>query len=115
MYTPVNPSCTIIKWAVRGSPLHGHVFVMNSTRAYCGRHEKWQRFTAIRDRRIVENRRHRFILCLLVTSSKYFKSKINHLMDSRAVRVVEFSVFFINWGGGSNPDRAHFFISCFFF
>ena len=35
-------------------------------------------------------------------------------MDSRAVRVVEFNDLFINWRGGSNPDRAHFFISCFF-
>ena len=30
-------------------------------------------------------------------------------MDSRAVRVVEFSDLFINWRGRSNPDRAHFF------
>ena len=36
MYSPVNPSCTIIKCGVRGSPLHGHVFVMNSTRALTG-------------------------------------------------------------------------------
>ena len=28
MYTPVNPSFTIHKWGVRGSSLHGHVFVM---------------------------------------------------------------------------------------
>ena len=28
MYTPVNPSFTIYKWGVRGSFLHGHVFVM---------------------------------------------------------------------------------------
>ena len=30
-------------------------------------------------------------------------------MDSRAVRVVEFSDLFINWHGGLNPDRTHFF------
>ena len=81
--------------------------------SYCGRHEKWQRFTAIRDRRIFENKRHRFILCLLVLSSKYFKPKINHLMDSQVVRVVEFSDLFINWYCGTNPDGAHFFISFF--
>ena len=45
------------------------MYIMLFAALYCGRHEKWQRFTAIRDRRIVENRRHRFILCLLVTSS----------------------------------------------
>ena len=28
MYTPVNPSFTINKWDLRGSSLHGHVFVM---------------------------------------------------------------------------------------
>ena len=28
MRTPVNPSFTIYKWGVRGSSLHGHVFVM---------------------------------------------------------------------------------------
>ena len=28
MYTPVNPRFTIYKWGVRGSSLHGHVFVM---------------------------------------------------------------------------------------
>ena len=31
-----------------------------------------------------------------------------------AVRVEEFSDLFINLYGGSNPDRAHFFISFFF-
>ena len=41
-----------------------------------------------------------------------FKPKINHL-DSRAIRVVEFSDLFINWHCGSNLDRAHFFISFF--
>ena len=46
----------------------GHRHCFNSM-AYCVGHEKWQRFTAIRDRRIVENRRHRFMLCLLVTPS----------------------------------------------
>ena len=30
MYTPVNPSFTIFKWRVRGSSLHGLVFVMKS-------------------------------------------------------------------------------------
>ena len=39
-----------------------------------------------------------------------FLPKINRLMDSRVVRVVEFSDLFINWYCGSNPDRAHFFI-----
>ena len=29
MYTPVNPSFTILKWGVRGSSLHGLVYVMN--------------------------------------------------------------------------------------
>ena len=29
MYTPVNPSFTILKWGVRGNSLHGHVFVMS--------------------------------------------------------------------------------------
>ena len=28
MYTPVNPSFTLCKWGVRGSSLHGIVFVM---------------------------------------------------------------------------------------
>ena len=28
MYTPVNPSCTIKKWSLRGSKLYRHVFVM---------------------------------------------------------------------------------------
>ena len=28
MYSSVNPSFTILKWGVRGSSLHGHVFVM---------------------------------------------------------------------------------------
>ena len=28
MYTRVNPSFTIYKWGVRGSSLHGYVFVM---------------------------------------------------------------------------------------
>ena len=30
MYTPVNPSFTIYKWGVRGSSLHGNVFVMRN-------------------------------------------------------------------------------------
>ena len=30
MDTPVNPSFTIYKWGVRGSSLHGHVFMMIS-------------------------------------------------------------------------------------
>ena len=28
MYTPVNPSFTILKWGLRGSKLYRHVFVM---------------------------------------------------------------------------------------
>ena len=28
MYTPVNPSFTILKWALRGSKLYRYVFVM---------------------------------------------------------------------------------------
>ena len=29
-YTPVNTSFTTLKWGVRGSSLHGHVFVMGT-------------------------------------------------------------------------------------
>ena len=29
MYTPVNPSFTILKWGLRGSKLYRHVFVMS--------------------------------------------------------------------------------------
>ena len=29
MYTPVNPSFTILKWGLRGSKLYRRVFVMN--------------------------------------------------------------------------------------
>ena len=28
MYTPVNPSFTILKWGLRGSKLYRHMFVM---------------------------------------------------------------------------------------
>ena len=35
-------------------------------------------------------------LGLLVTSCLYFKPTINHLMDNRVVRVVEFSYIVIN-------------------
>ena len=48
------------------------------------------------------------------TGSYYACLLQNHLTDSRAVRVVEFSDLFINWRGGSNPDRAHFFHILFF-
>ena len=43
----------------------------------------------------------------------FYAKRISHLMDSRVVRVVEFSDLFINWYFGSNPDGAHFFISFF--
>ena len=33
MYTPVNPSLTILKWGLRGSKLYRHVFVMGSINA----------------------------------------------------------------------------------
>ena len=35
MYTPVNPSITILKWGVRGSALHGLVFVMRRKKQFC--------------------------------------------------------------------------------
>ena len=31
LYTPVNPSFTILNWGIRGSKLYRHVFVMNSS------------------------------------------------------------------------------------
>ena len=31
MYTPVNPSFTILKWGVRGYKVHGHVILMART------------------------------------------------------------------------------------
>ena len=34
--------------------------------------------------------------------------KINHLIDSRADRVVDICDLLINWHGGSIPDRALF-------
>ena len=46
---------------------------------------------------------------------RFFRTKICYktLCETShwAVRVVEFSDLFINLYGGSNPDRAHFFIS----
>ena len=64
--TVVARAVTILRW-YPGETLT--IISMINVDRYCGRHEKWQRFTAIRDRCIVENRRHRFILCFLVTSS----------------------------------------------
>ena len=36
MYTPVNHSFTILKWGVRGSSLHGPVFVIRFSRKIPG-------------------------------------------------------------------------------
>ena len=54
MYTPVNPSFTILKWGLRGSKLYRHVFVMRSqtleNRSDVGRVEvAWIRKQSCRD------------------------------------------------------------------
>ena len=38
LYTPVNPSFTILKWGLRGCSLHGHVFVMSRAYGYFSRY-----------------------------------------------------------------------------
>ena len=74
MYTPVNPSFTIYKWGVRGSSLHGHVFVIRFTGCYiCARNRQLPFKTFITQSPVIKSQR---IFSKMVRNNKIISASI---------------------------------------
>ena len=82
MFTPVNPSFTILKWGLRGSKLYSHVFVMENVSSKHMRTGKGQITLCIAQSGC--NTRCPLIVSLILKSTFIYIAKHKPLLDRAA-------------------------------